>query len=73
MFGVGKPRSKFGKWLDREGISQVELEEKAKLSRGTVSRLCNDEEYEPKHETVAKVRKALAKLGKNIPDRYFGC
>ena len=26
MFGLGKKRSKFGKWLDRQGIQQIELE-----------------------------------------------
>ncbi|KMJ58102.1 XRE family transcriptional regulator [Bacillus sp. LL01] len=73
MLGLGKRRSKFGKWMDREGISQIELEEEARLSRGTVSRLCNDDDYEPKHDTIAKINKGLAKLGKKLPDRYFGC
>ncbi|MGE0992074.1 transcriptional regulator, partial [Bacillus sp. GMa5/2] len=39
MFGLGKKRSKFGKWLDRQGIKQIELEKKSKLSTGTISRL----------------------------------
>ncbi|RFU71009.1 helix-turn-helix domain-containing protein [Peribacillus saganii] len=72
MFGLGKKRTKFGKWLDREGITQIEIEEKAKLGRATVSRLCNDFEYQPKYETVAKVKKALKQLGYNLPDDYFG-
>lgn len=72
MFGIFKPRTKFGKWLDREGITQMELEEKSKLSRRTISRLCNDKEYRPKFSTVAKVKKALDKLGKDVPDDYFG-
>lgn len=72
VFGLGKKRTKFGKWLDHEGITQLELENKAKLSRGTISKLCNDKEYTPKISTVTKVRKALDKLGANIPpDDYF--
>lgn len=71
MFGLGKRRTKFGRWLDRQGISQLEIEKKAKLGRATVSRLCNDEEYTPKYSTEAKVRRALDKLGHRLPDDYF--
>ncbi|MGM7724389.1 helix-turn-helix domain-containing protein [Metabacillus sp. Hm71] len=72
FFNVKKPRTKFGKFLDREGITQIEIEEKSKLSRRTISRLCNDKEYRPKYETVLKIRKALSKFGKDVPDDYFG-
>jgi len=72
FFGLGKSRTKFGRWMDHEDISQIELEELSGLSRRTVSRLCNDEEYRPKYSTVAKIRKALSKIGKSVPDDYFG-
>ncbi|MEH7237296.1 helix-turn-helix domain-containing protein [Bacillus sp. JJ1562] len=72
MFGLGKNRTKFGRWLDRQGISQIELEEESKLSRRTISRLCNDEEYRPKFSTVTKIRRALKRFGKDVPDDYFG-
>ncbi|KZB91746.1 XRE family transcriptional regulator [Bacillus sp. VT 712] len=71
LFGLGKKRTEFGNWLDSEGISQIELEEKAQLSRGTISRLCNDKEYRPKHSTLAKVRRGLKALGKDVPEDYF--
>lgn len=71
MFGLGKRRTKFGRWLDREGLTQFEVEEKAGLSRRTVSRLCNDKEYTPRYSTEVKLRRALDKLGRRLPDDYF--
>lgn len=64
-------RSKFGKWLDRQGISQAELGEKSKLSRATISKLCNDHTYRPKFSTVVQITKGLRKLGKNIKEDEF--
>ncbi|MEH6940910.1 helix-turn-helix domain-containing protein [Bacillus sp. JJ722] len=72
LFGLGKSRTKFGRWLDRENITQLDIEKLSGLSRGTVSKLCNDKEYTPKFETVGRVKKALKKLGKSVPDDYFG-
>lgn len=72
MFGLGKKRTKFGRWLDREGITQYEIEKKAGLSRATISKLCNDDSYTPKFETVTKIRRALRKLDRDVPDDYFG-
>ena len=42
MYGLGKKRTKFGRFLDRNGIAQIELERTSKLSTGTISKLCND-------------------------------
>lgn len=72
MFGLGKKRTKFGKWIDREGVTQIEIEKYSGLSRRTISRLCNDSQYRPKFETVTKIRKALRKLGRDMPDDYLG-
>jgi len=72
-FSLGKKRrSRFGRYLDRQGITQSELQRKAKVSQGTISKLCNDEEYVPKMSTVTKIQKALKQLGKDVPDDYFG-
>ncbi|MCM3160974.1 helix-turn-helix transcriptional regulator [Metabacillus litoralis] len=73
MFGLGKKRSKFGKWLDQKGITQSEVAKKAKVSNDTISRLCNESDYTPKISTVSKIKKALDKLGADTPpDDYFG-
>ncbi|MFF2449394.1 helix-turn-helix transcriptional regulator [Neobacillus sp. NPDC058068] len=68
MFGLGKKRSKFGKWLDKIDITQGELAKKAGVGDMTISRICNDNEYLPKYETINKIKKALKQLGHNAPD-----
>ncbi|ADC48971.1 XRE family transcriptional regulator [Alkalihalophilus pseudofirmus OF4] len=65
MFGIGKPRSKFGKKIDKYGITQLDLEKESNLSRGTISKMCNDKDYRPKMATELKVKKALINLGQD--------
>ncbi|MEH6943667.1 helix-turn-helix domain-containing protein [Bacillus sp. JJ722] len=72
LFGLGKKRTKFGRWIDRKEISQFEVEQLSGLSRRTISRLCNDCDYVPKYETVSKIKKALKEIGESVPDDYFG-
>ncbi|MBT2682631.1 helix-turn-helix transcriptional regulator [Bacillus sp. ISL-37] len=72
FFGLGKSRSNFGRWLDREEITQIEIEQLTGLSRGTISKLCNDKNYRPKMATVVRIKKALKDIGKSVPDDYFG-
>ncbi|MEK4970729.1 helix-turn-helix transcriptional regulator [Cytobacillus sp. FSL R7-0696] len=73
FFGIGKSRTKFGRWIDKKEITQIEIEEKSGLSRRTISRLCNDKEYTPKISTVARIKKALKEIGEGYPpDDYFG-
>jgi predicted XRE-type DNA-binding protein len=73
MFGVGKSRTKFGKWLDREGLTQREIENESGLGRATISKLCNDKHYRPKIETISKVKRAVRNLGRDVPpDNHFG-
>ncbi|PEE25977.1 transcriptional regulator, partial [Bacillus toyonensis] len=38
MFGLGKQRSKFGKFLDKNGISQQDVVRESGVNRGTISR-----------------------------------
>lgn len=71
MFGLGKKRTKFGSYLDRNGIAQIELERTSKLSTATISKVCNDKKYRPKFSTIIQIVKGLKKLGKNIDERDF--
>ncbi|KYG33501.1 hypothetical protein AZF06_21580 [Priestia endophytica] len=59
-----KKRTKFGHWLDKEEIHQLQLEEASNLSRGTVSRLCNSEGHIPKRSTLAQLIKDLKNWAK---------
>ncbi|WP_201319120.1 transcriptional regulator [Paenibacillus sp. EPM92] len=61
-FGLGKRRTKFGKWLDREGIKQGELP----VSKNTATRLCNDPKYSPYEETVLTVISYLRGRGYDV-------
>lgn len=65
-FGLGKKRSRLGKWLDQHGVAQIEVEKGTKLSRGTISRLCSDDKNVPTLKTANKIVKFLKRLDPNI-------
>lgn len=72
LFGLGKKRSKFGKWIDREGITQEDIRRRTNLGNGTMTSLCNDADYVPKHSTWAKVERALKAMGHEVErDDFF--
>ncbi|MBU8905588.1 transcriptional regulator [Desertibacillus haloalkaliphilus] len=67
MFGLGKKRTKFGEWLDKNDIQQIDIQKEAKVGHGTMSRMCNEKEYKPKFSTFEKVRRSLkSKWGKKV-------
>lgn len=62
-FGLGKPRTKLGEWIDRNKVSQIKLAEESKVSRKTIERLCKPGDTEkPNRETALKIVKALRRL-----------
>jgi predicted transcriptional regulator len=72
MFGLGKPRSKFGRFLDRKGIEQKEVAEKAKVSEMTLTRMCNDSGHSPRISTWVKIQRALKSMGYEVDrDKFF--
>jgi transcriptional regulator with XRE-family HTH domain len=72
MFGLNKPRSKFGRFLDRKGIEQKEVAEKAKVSEMTLTRMCNDKNHSPRISTWVKVQRALKSMGYEVDrDKFF--
>ncbi|RYI24989.1 transcriptional regulator [Bacillus infantis] len=72
MFGLGKSRSKFGKWIDRKGISQMDLVRKSKVSRNTISTICSEKEHVPRMDTWVKIQRALKSLGYDVDrDDFF--
>lgn len=62
MWGLGKKRSKLGKFIDKNGFTQEDLMKAANISRSTASRLCSDPEYSPTANTIKKVMKAIRQL-----------
>jgi predicted transcriptional regulator len=72
MFGLGKPRSKFGKWMDRHDIAQKEVAERAKVSEMTLTRMCNDSDHSPRISTWVKIQRALKAMGYEVDrDKFF--
>jgi putative transcriptional regulator len=65
---LGKKRSKFGKFLDKNDLTQQEIVKKSGVSRGTISRLCQaSREDGPTMKNASKIIKALRDLtGKNV-------
>ena len=65
-------RSKFGKWLDRQGITQVDFANHCKISMATMWRLCTNKEYVPGSVVLKKVMKAVKTIdGSKRPDDFF--
>lgn len=67
-FGLGKKRSRLGKWLDQHGIAQLEVEKRSGLSRGTISKACSDDDYSPTLASAKKIIKAIRDLTKKNVD-----
>lgn len=72
MFGLGKKRSKFGKFLDSHGITQERVCKETGLNRETLTKACSEEN--PKMRTITKRSLVLAakKLsGENVTIEDF--
>ena len=59
MFGLNKPRSKFGKWIDKKGIKQGWIANKSGVSKGTISQLAIYDDRIPTLNNAKKIIKAL--------------
>ncbi|MYL53321.1 helix-turn-helix domain-containing protein [Pontibacillus yanchengensis] len=71
MFGLGKKRSRFGKFLDKYGITQEELSKVSKVNRNTISRIASSNDNEPSFKNAKKIIKALNKEGYNVDYEDF--
>lgn len=66
MFGLGKRRTKLGKWMDQRGITQEWLKKESGLNKNTISDLTNDLQRLPSQRTMKKILQALRKVDPNI-------
>lgn len=71
MFGLGKPRSRLGKWLDSSGKTQRWLATEAKISEDTATRICSDETYIPGNTTKKKILNVIRRFEPNIKHDDF--
>jgi predicted XRE-type DNA-binding protein len=61
MRGLGKPRTRFGKWLDERGIKQSFIAKISGVGRSTVSDMASKLGYTPEYQNMVKVVEALKK------------
>ncbi|MFC0560788.1 helix-turn-helix domain-containing protein [Halalkalibacter alkalisediminis] len=71
MFGLGKKRSKFGKFLDKNRIMQEEIAKESGVSRNTISRLTKSDENRPSMKNASKIIKSLRNNGYNVDNDDF--
>lgn len=71
MWGIGKQRSKLGKWMDKKGLDQQDLAEAAKVSKNTVSKACSEKDYIPRQDVMKKLLKAIRKIDKSAKMNDF--
>lgn len=72
MFGLGKKRSKLGKWLDRRGITQTWLAKKSGVNRNTINDLtAGDNDRAPTARTMSKILKALREVDPGVKSDDF--
>lgn len=67
---MGK-NTQLGKFLDRNGLDQVDLEKEAKLSGPTVSKACNDNDYISGPTVAKKILVAVKKIKPNAKSTDF--
>lgn len=61
IFGKGR-RSKLARFLEEHDIKQQELAEKSGVSKSTISRVCQGDEFSPTMKNAQKIINALRKL-----------
>jgi transcriptional regulator with XRE-family HTH domain len=71
MWGLGKQRSKLGKWIDSSGFNQEDLVKASKVSRNTISKACSDPEYIPSPQVAKKILTALRKIEPSVRADQF--
>lgn len=68
MFGLGKPQSKFGRFLNKHDISQQDLVRESGVNKTTISRLAQGDAFRPSVKNAGKIVRALRKLTKKEID-----
>ncbi|OAB48446.1 hypothetical protein PBAT_02100 [Paenibacillus antarcticus] len=61
-----KKRTRLGRWLDHNNLSQEWLIKTIPLNRKTVYQLCNDTDHEPIETTQIKIIGGLRKRGYDV-------
>ncbi|MDO6851756.1 transcriptional regulator [Priestia megaterium] len=62
MFGLGKKRSKLGKFIDKHSITTTEFSKACGVSRKTIGIVCNDKNYIPRQDIIKKILKTVRRI-----------
>lgn len=60
--GMGRRRSRFGKWLDENGVSQSEISRRSGVSTRTVNALATGDVQKPTRLNGRKLMKAVREI-----------
>jgi hypothetical protein len=72
MFGLGKTRSRFGKYLDEHGVKQESVLKESGLNRETVTKACREDNPKMRGITKQALVDAVKKLtGKPVSKKDF--
>ncbi|MGG1442145.1 transcriptional regulator [Brevibacillus laterosporus] len=71
MFGLGKDRSAFGKWIDKRGIKQQWVCKVTGLNKVTISKIATEKDYIPSGTTMKKVLQALRQVDPKVKQTDF--
>ncbi|MHA6481296.1 helix-turn-helix domain-containing protein [Paenibacillus sp. strain BS8-2] len=71
MFGIGKRRSRLGKWLDQNSLKQEDLVKESKVSRNTISKACSEEDFIPSAAVMKKIIGALRTIDPDVKGSKF--
>lgn len=66
MFGLGKPRSELGRFIDKNNLTQEAVRLKAGVGRDIMSELCGNKNYQPQEKTMVKIVGALRSMGYDV-------
>lgn len=66
MYGLNKPRTKLGNFLDRNKITQEKVRGYAGINRDVMAEICSNSNHDPQEKTMVKVVGALRMLGYDV-------
>lgn len=69
--GMERKRSRFGKWMDGKGISQMELSRRSGVASNTINNLATGTAGRPARRTGQKLMKAIREVDPAAKESEF--
>lgn len=66
LSGLGKPLTKYGKFIYKHGYNIQEVSKASKVNRTTVGKACTDKDYLPSSQTMRKLLKVARKMDPDV-------